>query len=310
MKKLIILFISVGYSLSTYAADERYLVDRINAGNNRITTGWRFNPQSNPGGNDFTFLNAVGVVLTITNGKDIDSNGNVHMGTGTLIDRCHVLTAKHMAYRIPFPATPPLGQPVKFYAGQNEQNEELSGAQFEYNGKVIGYGSYDPTSDKPGGMAGDWTVIRLSTNASPSLAAIPVENAFGSVRSPGRVINRVLPILIAGYPRDKSLKDATHMYGHLWITPPGMIYRVWVLGDTGEGLASHNMMETEGNSGGPILAALEPGKYRVIGLVQGHSLDDPGEGLTPGEKNPNYVVILTATVIERINKLVAQTACD
>lgn len=205
--------------------------------------------------------------------KQLDATGVIEpadkktFGTGFLVvDSCHVLTNHHVAFNSPQEAK--LSSHITFSVGQTGSNKPPF-KKMRQAGKIIGYGEYtgmDSSANK------DWAVVRLDTpiskeSISPlSFYQMPVKKLVGQ------------KILNPGFPGNRTGNgdDLSKMYGDTSgeIVGTHPIY----------GFIYFTSQTSHGQSGAPIAAKGNDGKYYAIGMVD-HRMD------MTRSKNPNIANI-------------------
>lgn len=183
-------------------------------------------------------LNAIGVV-TPTNMK--------FYGTGFLVDTCHVLTNHHVVFDKASDAR--LGYQTYFSVGQTTDKK----AQFRHvleKGTVIAFGRYDGTNAAENA---DWVIIELVQSLGKTVGFIPIyqmdlKKMFG--RS----------VISAGYPGDRTREgaDLSNIFADL---------NCKIFGTGLYGNSYHTCQTTHGQSGSPILAKGNDGKYYAIAMA-------------------------------------------
>jgi V8-like Glu-specific endopeptidase len=170
--------------------------------------------------------------------------------SGTLIDRCHVLTAKHLLR-----ATPPIGHKFRFRA-------MAAPGRPSTNGSVVAVGAMDTKHHAKGfDRTGDWLLLRLDRCLGEQLGTIPLANQPLSA-SPGWRVDGP-GILSAGYPDDRSA-----MAG-LTVDPKCQVQLL------DHQTLVHDCAAVPGDSGGPILVRTTSGALEVVAI---HSASKGGSG--------------------------------
>jgi hypothetical protein len=187
---------------------------------------------------EYRQLNAIGVVTPIK----MES-----YGTGFLVDMCHVLTNHHVVFEEASDAR--LGYQTKFSVGQTTDKK----AQFRHvlvNGAVIAFGNYDGSNASENA---DWVIIELDQSLGKSVGFITIyqmtlQKMFG--RS----------VITAGFPgnRTRNGADLSNLYGDL---------NCKIFGTGLYGNSYHTCQTTHGQSGSPILAKGNDGKYYAIAIA-------------------------------------------
>ena len=167
-------------------------------------------------------LNPVGIV---TGGE------NIYYGSGFLIDRCNVLTARHVAGNVLIA----VGRRLVFRAGQSASR-----------GTVIVAGPFQDNLSPSRSIGADWMLVRLDRCLGRKLGFLRVMSAvdaYAAERGAGD----------AGFPRDRPMRPGPTVDAECRV--------LWV----GGGRMAHDCATIAGNSGGPILARQGDG-WVAIGI--------------------------------------------
>lgn len=176
-------------------------------------------------------LNAIGKV---------EADGQNFYGTGFLVDACHVLTNNHVVYKDPKSAKK--GTEVKFTIGSTE-----------VSGKTIDNGGFENTRET---QNSDWAIVRLSKPLGATYGYIPMYQ-MDMQKMNG------LGVITAGFPGSKTNggKDLSKIYGDL---------NCKVTGTSGFGYSLHTCQATGGQSGSPVMAKGNDGKYYAVAMISGN----------------------------------------
>ena len=167
-------------------------------------------------------LNPVGIV---TGGE------KVYYGSGFLVDRCNVLTARHIAGNV----LVAVGRRLLFRAGQSESR-----------GTVVAAGPFQDNLSTSRSIGSDWMLVRLDRCLGRKLGFLRVsstDNAYSAKRGAGD----------AGFPRDRPVRSGPTIDADCRV--------LWF----GGGRMAHDCATIAGNSGGPILARQGDG-WVAIGI--------------------------------------------
>mgnify|MGYP003577196659 CR=1 FL=1 len=191
-----------------------------------------------------------------------------HYATGFLVDRCHVLTVKHVV-------------------GDNEpaQNRKLifSIGPRPIKGKRTARGNVvadrkfmsRESSHEPGqGRFRDWLLLRLDR-------CLGDEFGFLRLGFDPLVVGQFVESV--GFPRDRPLVGPT--------IDPRCSVRAWV-GAT----VLHDCASRQGNSGGPIFRRVKQGSSDVIEVVAMHSAGVPDRGVRPFDYAFSSIAIPIKTI--------------
>ena len=193
-------------------------------------------------------LNPVGIV---TGGE------KVRYGSGFLIDRCNVLTARHVAGNVLIA----VGRRLVFRAGQAASP-----------GTVVAAGPFQDNLSPSRSIGADWMLIRLDRCLGRKLGFLRVMStvdAYATERGAGD----------AGFPRDRPMRSGPTVDAECRV--------LWV----GGGRMAHDCATIAGNSGGPILARQGDG-WVAIGInVAG---DDRALPLKFDAVGPNFAVDISS----------------
>ena len=262
----------------------------------------RLHPENNPGNTDYSFLNGVGVVAPT------DANGiMVHieqMGTGFLVDPCHVLTNLHVVQPGDF-SNPPTGQRVFFNVGQTENNEKgvldgverggIFGAKFMLQGTVVAHGGGTKKNNLTQDPQNDWAVVLLDQSMDSSTPPLPIFAVPPEGFQSGQVLS------VAGFPGDHAYlhgKDAQFKY--LWGSQ-GKILAIYPQTIGGAFLESM-IQTTPGNSGSPLYGKLN-GRVFAFGMAQ----SIVGDGIHVSADKPNCQVLFTPATYAKIQAAIASS---
>jgi V8-like Glu-specific endopeptidase len=266
-------------------------------------------------------LNGIGVV-------EIPAK---QMGTGFLLDQCHVLTNQHVAYGRQ--ANPPAGQRVTFWVGQASPGSTAGsyGMRFQYQGAVIRSGG---TIDRvPGGVAiskatdldlaqtgNDWAVVKLDSDVDPALP-------FMSLRAdPVELTGATL--FTSGFPADRNNNFKPGSAVRMWGSSGDLIRLI--PGDGGEAVILSLLQTNDGQSGSPVYIAksgqqqrktdflsnipdyieyngpLEQAtEFTAVGMISSGDLDDAQATLA----DPTYAMLFTPNALQRIHEAVTSSPC-
>jgi len=190
---------------------------------------------------EYQQMNAIGVVYP---------EGKQYLGTGFLVDDCHVLTNAHVAFKESVAGSN--GVRVHFSVGHSK----VKGKQFEYTdigGKVIEHGEFSSARVKEENS--DWAIIRLDQSIGKKVGFISIYQM-----DPDKMKNR--PVITVGYPGDRTnnAKDLSKIYGDLSCKLLGMsVY----------GFEYHTCQATSGQSGSPVMDKGSDGKYYALAMISG-----------------------------------------
>ena len=167
-------------------------------------------------------LNPVGIV---TGGE------KVYYGSGFLIDRCNVLTARHVAGNVFIV----VGRRLVFRVGRSASR-----------GTVVAAGPFQDNLSPSRSIGADWMLVRLDRCLGRKLGFLRVMSAvdaYAAERGAGD----------AGFPRDRPMLPGPTVDADCRV--------LWV----GGGRMAHDCATIAGNSGGPILARQGDG-WVAIGI--------------------------------------------
>lgn len=199
------------------------------------------------------------VAVTVSLGSAFSPIGVVypasksHYATGFLVDRCHVLTVKHVVGD----NAPAQNKRLRFSVGPRP----IKG-KWTSDGIVVADGNFRSraNSHEPGqGRHRDWLLLRLNRCLGAE---------FGFLRLGDERLRIGQLVESAGYPRDRSLISPT--------IDPHCAVRAWV-GST----VLHDCASRQGSSGGPIFRRVRQGASEVIEVVAMHSAGVPDRGVRP-----------------------------
>ncbi len=284
------------YAQRTLQKDRRVIADRLD-------------PRQNPGQRDYSFLDAVGAVWPYPvhktgpvqkTGVGFAASTGEDAASGFLIDRCHVLTAMHVAYPDDLVVHPALERAVAFAVGQTGSGRDhgaLQGLKFLREGVVIAHGDALMIGGTIHNPADDWALILLDGNVDDSVAPLNI----------GAVDPAQLPkgfgVSLAGYPSDhRASRGDGFKFKDLWLSD-GTVVDV-TLGDWTAALIRTTVQTTPGTSGGPLFGDFN-GRPVVIGLAQSLS----GNGIDVSDLSPNVQVLFTPGTLGRIAAAQAQYPC-
>ena len=189
-------------------------------------------------------LNPVGIV---TGGE------KVYYGSGFLIDRCNVLTARHVAGNVFIV----VGRRLVFRVGRSASR-----------GTVVAAGPFQDILSPSRSIGADWMLVRLDRCLGRKLGFLRVMSAldaYAAERGAGD----------AGFPRDRPMLPGPTVDADCRV--------LWV----GGGRMAHDCATIAGNSGGPILARQGDG-WVAIGInVAG---EDRAKPLKFDAAAPNFAV--------------------
>lgn len=202
---------------------------------------------------EYQQMNAIGVVYP---------EGKQYLGTGFLVDDCHVLTNAHVAFKEGVAGAK--GARVHFSVGHSK----VKGKQFEYadiGGTVIEHGDY--TSHTLSDVNSDWTVIRLDQPIGKKVGSIAVYQM-----DPENLKNR--DVITVGYPGDltNNAKDLSKIFGDR---------KCKLLGMSVYGFEYHTCQTMPGQSGSPVMSKAKDGKFYALAMISGDngfSLERKTEG--------------------------------
>jgi V8-like Glu-specific endopeptidase len=202
---------------------------------------------------EFKQLNGVGVVVGAS---------KKFYGTGFLVDACHVLTNHHVAFEKS--RNGKIGAPVTFSVGKG------AGKQFAQSvkGKVIANGNFDGTKEA---VNSDWAVIRLEKAVGKEVGYVPMYQMEISKMADKAVIT-------AGFPGDKTQngKDFSQFYGDT---------NCKINGTSVYGYSLHTCQVTGGQSGSPVMAKGNDGKFYAIAMISGNNGFDLEKSENPDKAN-------------------------
>lgn len=204
-------------------------------------------------------------------GLIVSTDRKAGVGTGFLVDPCHVLTAQHVEIHAEeVPATPPK---VYFFYGTGP----YKGFEKPVSGYAIRQGGYPPHYLMDNNKR-DWVLVKLNecVGARVGYLKISPKNAVGALEK--------VKLSIAGYPKGRDWTSG------LWVDPSCRIK------GARDGTWLHDCASDEGNSGGPVFfitQGLNGAVFHVVGLHQsGMSL--PFVMKEWNEHNSNVAVRLNA----------------
>lgn len=188
---------------------------------------------------NYSQLNAIGVV------QPADQKS---YGTGFMVDACHVITNSHVAFDSH--VTGAIGSKTFFSVGQTgSKNNPFKYSKIE--GKIIAKGDYNHTVST---VNADWVIIRLSKSIK-DVPSIPIYQ-MDSAALKGKNVTTV------GFPGDLSQNgnDLSKAHGDTNCNLDGMsVY----------GFQYHTCIATSGQSGSPVMAKGNDGKYYALGMISG-----------------------------------------
>lgn len=231
---------------------------------------------------NYSQMNAIGVVQP--------ANQKAY-GTGFMVDSCHVLTNSHVAFNNHVSGD--VGSKTYFSVGQTGSKQSpFKHADIE--GKVIAKGNYDRTVSKTNG---DWVVIRLSKSIK-DVSSIPMYQMDSAVMK-GK------DVMTVGFPGDLSDdgKDLSKAHGDLNCKLDGMsVY----------GFQFHKCTATTGQSGSPVMAKGNDGKYYAIAMISGDATfeKDNSDKKVTRDMAVNFTSGKKVNVISQGDKIMAAIAAD
>jgi hypothetical protein len=263
----------------------------------------RLHPTRNPGAQDLSLLNAVGVLAPV----NAEATQVLAVGSGFLIDACHVLTALHVpsAYRGDYDAPPPPGQPVEFLVGQVDTGElnETEGLREVRFGSVSGSGqtgSHHGTSDKP---AADWALVTLNASIESIPAHLPVSVNPLDLSAQSWIVADSQEVGCAGFAHDHARENSPRLHADLW-GAFGHVLEVQVDPATGAAFMHLDTPATPGASGGMVFARVG-GELAPVGILQSRI----GDGVHDLAHFPTRAVLFTPSLVAEIDRLRAEHPC-
>ncbi len=256
----------------------------------------RLHPANNAGHGDFGFLNAVGVVWA---GDTRRSLAGSTASTGFLIDRCHVLTNKHVVYRGDAVNSTP-GEPAAFAVGQTGDSARgaLEGLDQLFDGEVVAVGDSILLDDQVHGPADDWALIKLARNVGAGITPL----SLGSVDTDE--LSHNARVAVAGFPADLRRRRGDALrFKDLWGSE-GRVVGV-IFASTAAALIDTTVQATRGESGGPVYGDFQGRRHLVIGMVQAIR----GNGIDLAATGPNQEILFTSELLERIAAAQSRTPC-
>ena len=169
-------------------------------------------------------FNPVGIV---TGGE------KVYYGSGFLVDRCNVLTARHIAGNV----LVAVGRRLLFRAGQSESR-----------GTVVAAGPFQDNLSTSRSIGADWMLVRLDRCLGRKLGFLRATSSVDAYPA-----QRGAAAADAGFPRDRAMGSGPTVDADCRV--------IWV----GGGRMAHDCATIAGNSGGPILARQGDG-WVAIGI--------------------------------------------
>ena len=160
------------------------------------------------------------VAVTLKPVGIVTGGENISYGAGFLIDRCNVLTARHVAGNVLIA----VGRRLMFRSGRSASP-----------GTVVAAGPFQDNLSPTRSIAADWLLIRLDRCLGRKLGFLQVasiNDLFTTERGAGD----------AGFPRDRPIGSGPTVDADCRV--------LWV----GGGRMAHDCATIAGNSGGPILA--------------------------------------------------------
>jgi hypothetical protein len=271
----------------------------------------------NPGRQDASFLNGVGAVWSYDvhkSGAGYAASTGDRAATGFLIDRCHVLTNRHVVYAGngdggdgDAATDPTLPRRVTFAVGQTSSDKDrgaLQGLKFLLPGTVIASGDTLIVDGRVRNPAEDWALLSLQSNVDASIPALTI-----GVAEPAQLPPH-LPLSSAGYPSDHRMRRGDGFkLKDLWRSEGEVVEVVSIAivpGGSAGALIGTTLQTTPGSSGGPVFGDFGGRPHLVIGIVQSIQ----GNGLDATESTPNVELLFTAGTLARIAAAAARNPCS
>ena len=185
------------------------------------------------------------VAVTLKSVGIVTGGEHIYYGSGFLIDRCNVLTARHVAGNV----LVVVGRRLVFRAGQSASP-----------GTVVAAGPFQDNFSPSRSIGADWMLVRLDRCLGRKLGFLRLASTVDAYAT-----ERGAQAGDAGFPRDRPMR--------LGPTVDADCRVLWV----GGGRMAHDCATIAGNSGGPILARQGDG-WVAIGInVAGEDRAQPRE---------------------------------
>lgn len=194
------------------------------------------------------------------------------IGSGFLLDKCHVLTDAHVAYE-EF-ASNKIIDVDKVHVDEHKRLLFAVGVSSKYpkgfvygiEGAVITHGTTDGSVED---SSEDWALIKLDRSLPSDFPTIPIFQV-PDIQATG------FSLIGVGFPADRTNRgtDFSFLYGDL---------NCRIVANMGESYYAHNCQATGGDSGGPLLIVRQNGSYSAVGMMTGRHAK-----MTGLEKSDNY----------------------
>lgn len=205
---------------------------------------------------EYKALDSIGIVK---------SEGKKFYGTGFLVDDCHVLTNNHVVFEDEKFAKN--GMVVNFSVGQTDSTE-IYFSKSNIAGKVVAHGNFEMTRNS---QNGDWALINLYESVGKVVGYIPMYQ-MDMTKMKGR------KVITAGFPGDRTNdgKDFSKIYADI---------NCKIIGASLFGYSLHTCQANGGQSGSPLLAKGNDGKYYAIAMISGNKGFDMSRSEDPDRAN-------------------------